>query len=108
MYKGEKIVKKFSEFKIGDMILTVNGFEPIEEIYFMGIQPVYILDNNLKITESQPFNMYNEGKKITIKEALNLVQDVIVAPTFDCKVKSVWIIPVSSKVYALEDINKKI
>lgn len=51
--------------------------------------------------------MYKDGNKITIKDALNLIQDVIIAPTFDCKVKSIWIIPVSNKVYALEDISKK-
>ena len=105
-YKGVPVVKKFKDFKVGDMILTINGFEPIEKIYDMGIQTVYELDTNLKITDSQPFTLYNGDVKRTVLDVPNIVKSIYKEHTYDCKVKSVWLLPVSNAVYAIEDITK--
>ena len=105
-YKGVPVVKKFKDFKVGDMILTINGFEPIEKIYDMGIQTVYELGTNLKITDSQPFTLYNGDVKRTVLDVPNIVKSIYKEHTYDCKVKSVWLLPVSNAVYAIEDITK--
>ena len=89
------------------MILTINGFEPIEKIYDTGIQPVYILDDNLKISETQKFTLYNGGNEYTILDKPEMIKEVIIEHTYDLHVKSLWIIPVSNKVYSLCDIIKK-
>ena len=107
LHKGETIIKKYKDFKIGDMILTINGFEPIEKLYDTGIQTVYIIDDNLKITDTQIFTMYNGDKEHTVKDMPKIVKGTMTAHTYDLHVKSLWIIPVCNKVYSLCDLVKK-
>ena len=103
---GKETIRKYKDLKIGDMILTINGYEPIIELYDMGIQKVYHIADNLKITESQPFKLYKEDNTHTIKDCPYLYYSKTYEHTYDLKVKSIWIIPVCDKIYALEDMAK--
>ena len=63
--------KQWKDFKVGDYILTIHGYEKIEAIYDMGIQETFEIDDSLWITDSQPFRISEIGeasKETTIKE----------------------------------------
>ena len=88
---GYNIYKEWKDFKIGDEILTINGFEKIEEIIDSGMHELIKISDNLWITPLQEFiDIDNEIRKINEKEYQNLPRKY--AHSSDCKVKSVWII----------------
>ena len=103
--------RQWKDFRVGDYILTIHGCEKIEAIYDMGIQKTFEIDDSLWITDSQPFRISEIGeasKETTIKERPSFAISSKLQPTYDCKVKSLWLIPLSPRIHALKDISKKI
>jgi hypothetical protein len=100
--------KQWKEFKVGDYILTIHGYEKIEAIYDMGMQETFEIDDSLWITDSQPFRISELGPEQTLKERPSFATTSKLQPTYDCKVKSLWLIPLSPRIHALKDVSKKI
>ena len=100
--------KAWRDFRIGDLILTPSGLEPIEAIYEMGMQETFEIDQHLWISRTQPFKVYKEDSEQTILDTPELIRSSRIEKTYDCKVKSLWLIPYSPHIYAIKDISKKI
>ena len=99
--------KAWRDFRIGDLILTPSGLEPIEAIYEMGTQETFEIDQHLRISRTQPFKVHKEDSEQTILDVPELIRSSRIEKTYDCKVKSLWLIPYSPRIHAIKDISKK-
>jgi hypothetical protein len=93
-------LRKFRELKVGDLILTPDGYKPIEEIYYEGVQRIYIY-KGLKLSPTQPIVLSNGNL-----QSLALAKDVgvetsIYEHTWDLKVEG-------ALFYALGENDEKI
>ncbi|PVU76325.1 hypothetical protein DDW13_03470 [Acidianus hospitalis] len=93
-------LRKFRELKVGDLILTPDGYKPIEEIYYKGVQRIYIY-KGLKLSPTQPIVLSNGNL-----QSLALAKDVgvetsIYEHTWDLKVEG-------ALFYALGENDEKI
>ena len=99
--------KAWRDFRIGDLILTPSGLEPIEAIYEMGTQETFEIDQHLRISRTQPFKVHKEDSEQTILDVPELIRSSRIEKTYDCKVKSLWLIPYSPRIHAIKDVRKK-
>lgn len=84
---GEPMAFKF--FKIGDEILTINGFEKIKDIKNSGFHEVIQISKYIKITPLQTIKINGIERKITEEEYQNLPRSF--EQTYDCVVDSIWL-----------------
>ena len=93
--------KAWRDFRIGDLILTPSGLEPIEAMYEMGMQETFEIDQHLWISRTQPFKVHKDDSEQTILDTPELIRSSRIEKTYDCKVKSLWLIPYSPHISGL-------
>jgi len=92
---GKGKPQRFEKFKPGDLILTINGFEPIQEIRDSGIHEVLQIHKHTWITPLQPFSVdMKRERHISEYQYQNLPRKFV--RTYDCKVKSIWLVTYDS------------
>ena len=79
----------FNTFRVGDLIETVNGLEPIEAIERSGLHEVIQISPNVWITPLQPYKISDIEKRINEFEYQHNKRRFV--DTYDCHVKSIWL-----------------
>ena len=88
---GFNIYKEWKDFKVGEEILTINGFEKIEEIIDSGMHELIQIGDYLWVTPLQEVQYgISKVRRINEEEYQNLPRKY--AHSSDCKVKSVWLV----------------
>ena len=88
--ENQKGIYRFSEFKIGDYLLSPNGYEQIESIEQSGMHELIELAPDTWITPLQPFKYNLTTDEIKINEIQYQHLRRKFEQSYDCRIKSTW------------------